>query len=311
MVDEIDEPVWLKQLEHLCELGLPQAHFQMGQYLCDNGSFSEAFDSFSKGTDLGSKDSEYQVGVMLFEGLGTEQNSKRGIELMKRIADTADSTTDHLRPNAQFHIGKAYYEGYGVWPDHKRAAEYWLLASEAGNVEAMNMLGFFYTRPDTFDIKKAFHWHRLAARGGSVESLSVLGVFLTEGQGSSRDLAQAFRCLESAADQGSAYAKGQLVYAYYIGQFYQKTKEKALEMLKFESKEEVIEEARKLKFRTHLACSGVSLAYFLLARCLSRGIAKPEGEFENLSSEKLYSKAHHFDREMAAQLQKLVTHGKI
>ena len=94
------------------------------------------------------------------------------------------------------------------------------------------MLGFFYTRPDTIDIKKAFHWHRLAAKCGSVESLSILGVFLTEGQGSPRDLSQAFRCLEAAANQGSAYARGQLVYAYYRNQFYKKTKEKASELLK-------------------------------------------------------------------------------
>ena len=120
MVEEIDESVWLKQLEHLCEKGFPQAHFQMGQYLCENGSFSEAFDSFSRGTEVGSKESQYQVGVMLFEGLGTEQNSKRGIELMMKLADTADPATKHLRPNAQFHVGKAFYEGYGVWPNSKK-----------------------------------------------------------------------------------------------------------------------------------------------------------------------------------------------
>ena len=103
----------------------------------------------------------------------------------------------------------------------------------------MNMLGFFYTRPDSLDVKQAFHWHRLAARGGSAESLSVLGVFLAEGQGSSRNLGQAFRCLESAANQGSAYAKGQLVYAYYKSKFYRKTKENAAEMLRYCSTAEI------------------------------------------------------------------------
>ena len=120
MVEEIDESVWLKQLEHLCEEDFPQAHFQMGQYLCENGSFSEAFDSFLRGTEVGSKESQYQVGVMLFEGLGTEQDSKRGIELMMKLADTTDPATEHLRPNAQFHIGRAFYEGYGVWPNFKK-----------------------------------------------------------------------------------------------------------------------------------------------------------------------------------------------
>ena len=120
MVAELDEPVWLQQLEDLCERGMPQAHFQMGQFLCEGGNFSEGFDSFLKGTDLGSKESEYQMGVMLFEGLGTPQDPKKGIELMKRLADTADSRTEHLRPSAQFHVGKAYYEGFGVWPDTKK-----------------------------------------------------------------------------------------------------------------------------------------------------------------------------------------------
>ena len=80
--------------------------------------------------------------------------------------------------------------------------------------------------------------------------------------------------------------------------------------LRYGSREEVIEEAAKLKYRPHLACSGVSLGLFLLARCLSRGIAKPQ-EFQGLTPESLYAKAHAFDREMTAELQKLVTHGKI
>ena len=120
MVEELDEAVWLQQLEFLCDRGLPQAHFQMGQYLCESGNFSEGFDSFLRGIDMGSKESQYQVGVMLFEGLGTQQDPKRGLDLMKRLADTADPKTEHLRPSAQFHIGKAYFEGFGVWPDSKK-----------------------------------------------------------------------------------------------------------------------------------------------------------------------------------------------
>ena len=119
-VIELDESVWLGQLEHLCKRGLPQAHFQMGQYLCEVGSYSEAYSSFLKGREGGSKESEYQVGVMLFEGLGTGQDSKKGIVLMREIADSNDKATEHLRPNAQFHLGKAYYEGFGVWPDQKK-----------------------------------------------------------------------------------------------------------------------------------------------------------------------------------------------
>lgn len=71
------------------------------------------------------------------------------------------------------------------------------------------------------------------------------------------------------------------------------------------------EEATKLKFRTHLACSGVSLALFLLARCLSHGIAVAEGDFQGLTPELLYSRAIYFDKDMGAELHKLVTHGKI
>ena len=73
----------------------------------------------------------------------------------------------------------------------------------------------------------------------------------------------------------------------------------------------MMEEACKLKFRPHLASSGLALGLFVLARCLHRSIAKAEGDFVGLTPEKLYSKAHRFDKEIVAELQKLVTHGKL
>lgn len=59
---------------------------------------------------------------------------------------------------------------------------YWLLAADDGNpkasILAQTILGMYYSRPDSFDLKKAYFWHSEACGNGSIESQGiVLGIF--------------------------------------------------------------------------------------------------------------------------------------
>ena len=51
---------------------------------------------------------------------------------------------------------------------------YWLLAADDGNPKgsliAQTILGMYYSRPDTKNLKKAFFWHSEACGNGSIES---------------------------------------------------------------------------------------------------------------------------------------------
>ena len=51
---------------------------------------------------------------------------------------------------------------------------YWLLAADDGNplasVKAQTMLGMYYCRTESRNLKKAFFWHSEACGNGSLES---------------------------------------------------------------------------------------------------------------------------------------------
>ncbi|KAJ8311837.1 hypothetical protein KUTeg_010609 [Tegillarca granosa] len=88
----------------------------------------------------------------------------------------------HIIHAAQYNIGRAYFQGYGVErQSDKEAEKWWLLAADDGNpkasVMAQTVLGMFYSREDSMDLQKAFFWHSEACGNGSVESQGRISHF--------------------------------------------------------------------------------------------------------------------------------------
>lgn len=79
---------------------------------------------------------------------------------MESITRCKDKKWDHIVPCAQYHLGRAYYEGFGVQQSDAEAENLWILAARDGNrdgsIKAQTMLGMFYSRPgeETYDIRK-------------------------------------------------------------------------------------------------------------------------------------------------------------
>ena len=113
--------------------------------------------------------------------------------MMHRIATTEKDQHGFVIPYAEFHIGKAYFQGYGV-PESEAQAQrsvesndgrfgqdspfsWWLLAaSDAVHepvIEAETALAFLYSRNSSplYNMKKAYQWHSRASHDGSLESL--------------------------------------------------------------------------------------------------------------------------------------------
>ena len=69
---------------------------------------------------------------------------------MELLANSDDPEWEHLIPSAQYNLGKAYYEGYGVVQSDEKAEFWWLLAAKDGDpdgsVKAQSTLGMFYSR---------------------------------------------------------------------------------------------------------------------------------------------------------------------
>ena len=125
---------------------------------------------------------------------------KRGMEYMIQVATCTAKKAKHLVRAAQYNVGRAYYQGFGIRQSDENAEKwaeimclpcsclsmpspctsfhfhfrYWLLAADDGNpkasIKAQSALGMFYSRPDTLDLKKAFFWHSEACGNGSLES---------------------------------------------------------------------------------------------------------------------------------------------
>lgn len=88
-----------------------------------------------------------------------------------------DEKNAKLVRQAQFNVGKAYYQGFGVRQSDEMTEKYWVMAADdgslSGSVSAMTNLAFFYSRktdPEYFDLDKAFFWHNEACGYGSLES---------------------------------------------------------------------------------------------------------------------------------------------
>ena len=100
---------------------------------------------------------------------------KLGFEYMLRVAETTNKTeyTKTLIHCAQYNVGKAYFQGFGVKQSDDETEKWWLLAADDGHpsacVSAMTALAFFYSRkndPEYFDLKKTYFWHNEATGNG-------------------------------------------------------------------------------------------------------------------------------------------------
>jgi len=80
--------------------------------------------------------------------------------LLKEVAESTNPDATHLIPFAQYNVGRAYYEGFGVKQSDEEAERWFLAAAQDGDpngsIRAQTVLGLFYSRPgeDSFDLDK-------------------------------------------------------------------------------------------------------------------------------------------------------------
>ena len=149
---------------------------------------------------------------------------------MLSIADLEE--TDQLKQlihSAQFNVGKAFFQGFGVKQSDLETEKYWLKSADDGSAKgclnAMVNLAFFYSRkgePEFFDLKKAFFWHNEACGNGSLESQGALGAMYYYGIGVKQDISAAYECLTNSSERGNVYSMGILSDYYFRNKFFAK-----------------------------------------------------------------------------------------
>ncbi|NXN24815.1 LR2BP protein, partial [Nycticryphes semicollaris] len=282
------------------------------------GFYEEALIEFEKIKDTDFQ-AVYQLGVMHYDGLGTNDDPGKGVEYMKKILDSDSPKARHLRFPAAYNLGRAYYEGCGVKRSTEEAERLWLIAADHGNpkasVEAQSALGMLYSVSGLKDLKKAFFWHSEACGNGSLESQGALGVMYLYGQGTRQNTKAALECLRGAAERGNVYAQGHLVEYYYKRKFYSTAAALAKRITQNDDIDGV---AKVTDCLPAYAAKGAAMAAFYLGRCLQlgRGLQQDPAAANKYYSKlripcSLFSKACLLDPGVASDLELAANLGRI
>lgn len=296
-------------LHEKIKVGEKQAYFQLGLFYYEQDIMDKAINYFERSREFDFQ-SLYMLGVMLYDGIGCKPDTKHATEYMRKIALSNDKRAKNLIHAAQFNLGRAYFQGFGVprQSDHE-AERFWLLAADDGNpkasVKAQCTLGMFYSRQDSHNLKKAFFWHSGACGNGSIESQGALGVMYEYGIGIKRNSDSAYTCLKGASDRGNVYAMGHLVAHYYRRKLFTKAAELASRVSLLFDISLIAQETDCLPSYIR---KGIAIACFYYARCLHEGFGTKKDKNE---AKQMYSRCFQFDPDVCANLQNKTQHGVI
>ncbi|KAG8453707.1 hypothetical protein GDO86_000365, partial [Hymenochirus boettgeri] len=295
-------------LETRIEEGDIHATFLLGQLFFEEGQYKQAF-SFFENVKERDYQALYQTGVMYYDGLGIQEDPKKGVDHMERIIRSDSPSAKHLKYAAAYNLGRACFEGYGIPHSVKEAERWWLFAADNGNpnasLKAQSVLGMFYSSSPNVDLQKAFYWHSEACGNGSLESQGALGVMYLYGQGIKKSVQSAVECLKEAAQRGNAYALGHLVGYYYQRKLYRNAIELAK---KVASHDDIKLLAKSIDCLPECTSQGVAMAMFYFARCLHLGLGIKQ---DITAAKQYYSKAIQLDANVAAALHINIIHCEI
>lgn len=195
--------------------------------------------SFTTLSTTPEKSSNFYLGVMSFLGKGTDRNilqaiefwkkgwinkdEKSGISLALHLISSKDPkginiltqvATDGSK-NAQFELGKVFYNNKSPQYDLKKALHWFTQSSKQGKKEAQANLGlmYYYGEGTEKNLESSEFWYTKSAESGFENAQYALGILLST---SNKD--KALFWLEKAADNGHIEA------ALTLADFYQQSK---------------------------------------------------------------------------------------
>ncbi|KAG9290978.1 hypothetical protein G9A89_000133, partial [Geosiphon pyriformis] len=95
------------------------------------------FELYSKATEAGYLDAQYNLAVCYANGEGTTKNSEKAFELYSKAAEAGDL-------DALYNLAVCYNNGEGTIKNLEKAFELYLKAAEAGHLKAQYNLEFCY-----------------------------------------------------------------------------------------------------------------------------------------------------------------------
>ena len=128
--------------------------------------YSTAYELFLEAAETGNAEAQYNLGVLIQTGQGTEKDPARALSWFEKSA--AQGWAD-----AQYQLGNMYEFGQAVPQSYQNAAALYMKAAEQGHASAQTNLGVLYANGQGVnqDIVLAYVWSNLAASQGIVEAL--------------------------------------------------------------------------------------------------------------------------------------------
>lgn len=198
-------------LPFLWLLALPvYADLDRGLACHKSGDSDCALSEFRAEADKGNARAQFLLGVMYsMVGSGVKQDYIEAIKWFRLAADQKYA-------DAQYELGKMYFNGDGVKQDYAETVKWHRLAADQGHAKAQLLLGSMYDngRGVKQNSAEALKWYRLAADQGDSDAQFVLGLRYEFGQGVKQDDTEALKWYRLAADQGDAESQrrvGQLI----------------------------------------------------------------------------------------------------
>lgn len=157
----------------------------------------------------------YPMGRAYLFGNGVDRDLERGSRLLQVAVEATPVNMD-----AQFLLGRAYQNGWGIPADEAAAYQHLKIAADDGDPRAQWNLGMLLInrQNDAASAAEAYRYVRLAAEQGHEQGMVSLGVMLALGQGVTADPVQAREWYGAAAAQGSAHALRSLGMMILIGE---------------------------------------------------------------------------------------------
>lgn len=176
-----------------------------GNAAFERGDFGEALEIFRSQAAEGEAISQYNLGIMYLEGLGTDRDFAEAARWLRRAADQGLS-------QAQYELGKLHAQGRGVGRDYEQAVEWWRKAAVQGDARAQHHLGVQYSIGIGLgwglsrDDPEAVRWWKMAARQGYAPAQYELGRSYLLGRGVERDRLSGMMWLILADEQNGTPA---------------------------------------------------------------------------------------------------------
>ena len=129
----------------------------------------ERFSKELASAEGGDKESQYKLGNMYTEGIGTN------IDLAK-AAEAFEQSASHGYEKAEYKLGLIYYEGTGVKVDRKTAFKWFKQAADKGYAAAQYYLGKMYASGSGVkrDYATSLQWYSKAVDGGFNQARSEM-----------------------------------------------------------------------------------------------------------------------------------------